>query len=493
MNDPALQEFIQRVAQAQHHQQMAQIGYALYWVLFGLGIGTMLFGALLPRRSEQATLIASGRLQRLSLHRGRIISSGAIMLLMLCAISQQAGIDQNRGFIADKEKRYEKEMKRLAERKDKEAALRSEYMYMPQGDSLILMSANNPSLAADYVWLTSLQYVTNSFRRQQKFEMLNRFYATMQELDPRWVESAVNAGKVLSALEPDRFKVEQFYIKAVTNNPDSLDLLYEAGRLFVVPPLDPAQQKKYSDRAVGWFTRLRDKVARQRDSPARAATLRELEDLIARLGLEAGYYKTAAELLFRHATDEANPSAMRAIAAQDWLTARSLALVEEINDLSEAYKKENGRPPAALDVLLEKLPDGGREYKRDAFGFPMEYDPATGIASSRGSNARRAIQAAAIVNDLILIFGHNHQRTPRDLSELQSFVHGYYDDRHNTASHNVIDAIGAELNVITGPLGPWQYDPEKGVVLLPPYASTQTLFKNAERLWKRFLRGEVSQ
>ncbi|HYF49941.1 MAG TPA: hypothetical protein VEJ63_11070, partial [Planctomycetota bacterium] len=481
----AVQDFVNNAARAAYWDQMAEYGYLLYWVLFGVSIVMLLGGALLPREIERPVLQgAAGRLLWLSRQRGRIIAAGAMILLVLCAVSQQMGIDHNRGFIADQEKRYEKEIKRLSQRKDKEEILRSEYMYMPEGDSLTVMSANNPALAADYVWLTSLQYVSNSFRRGQKFEMLNRFYSTMQDLDPNWVESAVNAGKVLSALEPDRFKVEKFYAKAVTNNPDSLTMLYEAGRLFVVPPLDPRQQKLYSDRAVGWFSRMRDKLKRMPESPGRNAKLREVEDLIARLGLEAGYYKSAAELLYRHATDEHNPQAMRAIAAQDWLTAHSLMLVEELNELAEQYRKENGKHPATLDVVFEKLPEAGKNHRRDAFGFPIEYDPATGKARSIGVNARRAIQAAAIINDLIGMFKGNHQRLPRDLQELQSFVRRFF-NAATPASNNVIDSLGADLEVIEGPLGKWNYDAENGFIILPPFCNTRTLFKNAERLWKK--------
>ena len=478
MSEPVLDKF----AQAAHAEQMAQLGYALYWVLFALGIALLLGAALLPKNGKG---VAHSPLQRSSAWRGRLMVSGAMLLLVLCAISQQTSIDQNRGFIADQEKRYEKEIRRLAQRKDKEEILRSEYMYMPEGDSLTVMTANNPSLAADYVWLTSQHYVSNSFRRGQKFEMLYRFYTTMQDLDPNWVEASINAGKVLSALEPDRFKVEKFYIRAVINNPDDLRLLYEAGRLFVVPPLDPAQQKKYSDRARGWFTRLRDKLHHLPPSEARNARLREVEDLAARLGMEAGYYRAAAELLFRHATDEHNPEAMRAIAAQDWLTAQSLAEVEELNDLAAAYKKEHGKFPPSLDALFEKMPDGGRDHKRDAFGFPLEYDPLKGEAISRGANARRAIQAAAVVTDLCVIFHFNHPRFPNDLQELQTFIRGYFNPRTNPPSPNVLDALGSELNVITGPLGPWEYDHQNGRIILPPYCNTQTLFRNAERLWKK--------
>src|SRR5471030_297880 len=109
---------------------------------------------------------------------------------------------------------------------------------MPIGDSLAYLTLGNTALAADYLWLTSNQYVATSFHRGHKFEMLNRFYNAMLDMDPHWIDAEVNAGKVLSALEPNRFAVEQFYIRAIVNNPDDWRLPYEAGRLFVVPPVN---------------------------------------------------------------------------------------------------------------------------------------------------------------------------------------------------------------------------------------------------------------
>src|SRR5205814_1936453 len=136
-------------------------------------------------------------------------------LLILCAVSSQTEVDQTRGFVVDQDKRYTAILKKLAEKGDREAVNRAQYMYLPKGKSLLYMSLGNPSLAADYVWLTSQQYVVNSFRRGQKYEMLLRFYETMLELDPNWIEAEVNAGKILSALETNRYAVEEYYKHAI--------------------------------------------------------------------------------------------------------------------------------------------------------------------------------------------------------------------------------------------------------------------------------------
>ncbi len=81
-----------------------------------------------------------------------------------------------------------------------------QYMYMPAGNSLYYITLGNPSIAADYIWLSSLQFVSNSFRRHGKFDMLARFHKTMVDLDPAWIDAEVDGARVLSALINDEEK-----------------------------------------------------------------------------------------------------------------------------------------------------------------------------------------------------------------------------------------------------------------------------------------------
>jgi hypothetical protein len=483
LTDPAA-ELAARNAQHAFWSAVFSWAYEAYFVLFGIGAALLVLHVFLPRDPGPQVLrgtFLQNLWHRLAAYRNAIGVSGLSLLLLLLALTQQRSIDDRRGFIADQEKRYEKAVRALAKSEDPEAVLRAQYLYMPEGNSLTYMSLGNTALAADYVWLTSMQYVSSSFRRGQKFDMLNRFYRTMLELDPHWTEAHTRAGKILSALERDRYKVENFYINAVTNNPDDLKLLEEAGRLFVVPPLDPVLQQDYSKRAVDWFTRLQTKLLLQPQTDDIKQQLIRVNDLIARLSIEAGagYYLVAAEMLFKNATDKDSPEAMRTISARDWLNAQSYVIVNTLEKLLGEYKKRHGSFPPSLEPIFARLPRNGASFREDAFGFPIRYNAADGDVSSHGVNCRRALQVASVVNNFVLMFQGSENRLPNSLEELTSYVRQHYAQSSDGPSHAVLEALGPKLDCVKGPLGRWDYNPQNGQIKLPPECDLNVLYHNA--------------
>src|SRR4029079_10353669 len=176
--------------------------------------------------------------------------------------------------------------------------LRAEYLYLPVGKSLAFMTAGNTGVAADYLYLTSMQYVHGNFRRWHKFDLLLKIYTAMVDMDPHWIEAELNAGKVLSALEPDRFAVEGFYMRCIQENPDAWRLPDGGGYLFIVPPENyDRDQKTYSNRARDWI----DDALRHTSFPSnlRGHAVR----LKARLGVEADFNEEAAEIFYAQMTD----------------------------------------------------------------------------------------------------------------------------------------------------------------------------------------------
>ena len=212
----------------------------------------------------------------------RRFAQGLLLLTLLSAVFLQIRVDTERGFLAGEERRMDERIAHVRATQGDEAALKMQYLYMPSANSLNTMSLNNPSLAADYVWLTMLQFVSNSFRRGDKFDLLSRFYKTMVDLDPKWVEAEINGAKVLSALEPDRDKAEECYIYAMTKNLQQWRLFNEAGMLYVTPPSDPNRMKEFSHKAADWF----DLARKQSNVPDKVRP--GLNDRIARLRLETG-------------------------------------------------------------------------------------------------------------------------------------------------------------------------------------------------------------
>ncbi|MGD0089156.1 MAG: hypothetical protein ABSE73_04490, partial [Planctomycetota bacterium] len=448
---------------------------------------------------------------------------GAIGLLVLCCVSQQVKVDDRRGFIADQDKRYERAIRRLAAHKNKEEVLRAEYMYLPEGNSLAYLTLGNASLAGDYLWLTSLQYISSSFRRGRKFELLLRIYENMLETDPHWVEAEINAGKVLSALEPDRYAVERFYIKAIFNNPGNWRLPYEAGRLFVFPPEDERLREDYSHRAVEWFKDTAARLSKLSPGAATSVEVKELERLTGLLALESGpeYYAEGRGLLLKRAKDRNLPMAMRADAARKFLSADSLWRVTCLQDAVAAYKARREcfkevspaaqllhsdpvwlgeltgmkHSPFPADLrplvagLVKSLPVycDNTGWPLDGYGYPIKYDPLTGQVASLGVQARKAIIAASILAGLIDFYRGDHNgKPPDDLLELHNYAVEFYSQPGNPPAPAVTGALGNKLNTTISPFGtPWEYDAKSGVIKLPEECDPARLFKNSERMLEK--------
>ncbi|HEY3324047.1 MAG TPA: hypothetical protein VGP72_26580 [Planctomycetota bacterium] len=490
--DPARQQALDIAARQAYWDHVAQYGFTLWWVGLAFGILLIAFYLVLPvERAPDATASGRSRLTSyLSRWRVQFGHAGAILLLILCAIHFQLGVDKERGFIADRDERYRAMIDKAVAGQGHDEALRAQYMYMPKGNSLVYMSLGNPSLAADYLWLTSQHYVSNSFRRGEKFEILMRFYDTILKLDPHWVEIHVNAGKVLSALEPNRYAVEKFYMRSIFENPGNLKLLYEAGRLFVVPPANPELRQEYSHRAVGWFQNMIDVIEHRQMTPGMERQVQDLKDLIGRLAVESKAYEVAYRMLRAVVMDKTVARALRAAACREMLNAHGLLMVNMLQTRVNDWKKEKAAYPADLRTILEQLRTDpvfegvDPAAPHDPFGMPILYDPATGTVRSKGVDAKRAIQANAVISAIINSYRMEHaDAQPATLQELQEWVVPFYKRPGNEAGPAVLDAIGAKLEVVNSPFGePWKYDAKEGKIILPPECDPKVLFKNVERI-----------
>ncbi|MEI6233155.1 MAG: hypothetical protein WCT04_08890 [Planctomycetota bacterium] len=425
-----------------------------------------------------AGLIIHAFFKKLEPHvRNRHIIIGSTILCAMLAAALQTRVDKERGFVADQEKRYDEKLKEITRKKGKDEALKLQYMYMPAGNSLSFMTLNNPSLAADYVWLTSLQFVSNSFRRGEKFDMLMRFHKTMSDLDPHWVDAQINGAKVLSALIEEREKAEQTYLydieKNIDNPNDLWKLRYEAGLLYVMPPNDPNKMAEFSRRSAQYFTQA---VADERHFPKEL--LKATNDRIARLQMESGstFYQEAEKILAQNATASDTPETLRDISRRDWMKARSMAMSAFLTDEVAAFKKLHGSFPPNLNPILATLPKPDM-FATDAYDYPFDYDPATGEVTSRGAKALRAVQSLHVVNDLLSIYKErNEGRCPKDLIEFRTFVRNCKEEPFHPASVMVIEAIGKNFDPTVGPLGPWTYDAAKGEVIPPVECNIKALY-----------------
>ena len=456
---------IETSGQAHSDALFHRVGDPLFYFFLVLGAGLILYG-FWARRGTLA-----GR---------RMAALGAALICMMVAAWSQVGIDRERGFIADQERRMDAKIRDIARLKGKEAALKMQYMYMPTRNGLFYMTLGNPSIAADYVWLTSLQYVSNSFRRGEKFELLSRFFHTMIDLDPHWVDAQINGGKVLSALIDERERSEECFLYAIKHNPDSWRLLYEAGMLYVMPPSDPKKMAEFSRRAANYF-----ELARAKKS-CPPEYFKPLDDRIARLRLESGkeYYIQAEQLLYKNATDPSSPEKLRDLSKGDWLRAHSMAQAAALSEAAQDMRKRTGSFPKTLVEIVAKMASP-QAFAQDAYAQPFDYDARSGDVSSHGANALRSIQASGIVNVIVGYFRNDHDgRAPKDLAELRDYVHSAQYPPFRPPSVMLLEALGIDLDPTKGPLGPWNYDAEKGQVVLPPECNAKELYAHIKEHFK---------
>jgi hypothetical protein len=529
-----VERHIEGVRRAAEMQAFNQWGFAAYCTLFVFGAFLLVAWSLWPKR-RMLTLrgwrdeddVGSGTGVRggvagetASAWRLKRVAPGfvgGVLLAILGAMSQQLSIDRNRGFIEDQQRRMNADLRRAMDRarqeylrehpptgerwnpelerevKAAEDAARdnivqSHYLYIPKGNSLRYLSLGNSSIAADYLWITSLQYVTSPFQQGHKFDFLHRFYAEILELDPHWIDIYVNMGKVLSALDPDRYRTQRFLDQCITRNPGDFQLPLQAGRLFVVPTVRRKQNQDYSRKASEYFEQAKSR----QDLPKTDRAI--LEDLIGRLKREAGLHGAAAEQLWKIVNDPDVPKNLRENSSREWLQAESLVRADLFQQLVNAFKTRHGKLPqdltiALMDFSAQPNARGPGWFKDglnganplDAYGLPLLYDAATGEVASHGVHALNALRASRVIDSLIAsVYSEPGRAFPRDLAELTQHIRRAFP----TVDHAplpVVDALGEELNAEKSPLGgPWNYDPNTGKITLPPECNPRELFRNAD-------------
>ncbi len=428
------------------------------------------------------------------MERSHLAAVGLGLMLLVCAVGEQLKIDRNRGFISDQVRKTERILLE-AERRGghlRDEMVQTHYMYLPEKEALPYLFLGNTSVAADYMWLTSLQYVASPFRRGKKFELMYRFYDTILYLDPHWVDIHVNAGKVLSALDPDRFRTDRFMRRAMVENPEDYRIAHQAGRLWVVPPLDPRQLKEYSSKASAYFEMTLQPRKRLPKS-ARPGII----DMLARFKTEAGMYREARVDFWKSSNNLKNPEKLREHSSRKWLHPESLVRADIFKKLVDFYRSQHATWPASLTQALQFAvqktgqvkpswlaqglrPDHPRPL--DAYGYPLSYQPETGTVSSLGEQYLRSIQIAKTLEGLCHTFRAEPktQRFPNNMQELTQYLKFIFRPP-NDPPFQVREAIGLDLDCTRSPFGqPWDYDRNTGRITLPPDCRIDLLYRNSE-------------
>jgi tetratricopeptide (TPR) repeat protein len=234
-------------------------------------------------------------------------------------------------------------------------------LYLPNGRYLKLATLGNAPLAADLIYLWSIQFY-GDYQAEDRYQYVQHIYGNViTELDPHYFDPYWIGALILSVETHDLDKALALLDKGFANNPDRWIYPYLAG-------WECSYARQY-DRAAAYFR----KAAAVPSSPP------DVERLVAGMYQKQGASQTALAEWARLAR-ETNDANVRRIAEN---RARALKTEIDVAILKEAvarYRDSHGAWPRRLTQLttegiLPSVPTAvdGSEY---------HYDPATGVVSA---------------------------------------------------------------------------------------------------------------
>jgi len=230
-------------------------------------------------------------------------------------------------------------------------------LYLPKGPWLRLCALGQEQLAADLLYLWSIQYYA-SYEKEDRYRYLEAVYdGAITELDPHYVDAYWIGALILSVEAKDIDGALRLLDKGIRNNPRDWELPYLAG-------WEAYFHQRY-DRAERYF----ELVEKHPDAPAHIKRVRlalleksgrpeEALDAWIRLAQESGDDPKVLGVAHRYIRD---------------LTARILT------DRVARFAAARGRRPRDLEELvgaglLEAVP-------RTPDGRAYVYDPSTGVVT----------------------------------------------------------------------------------------------------------------
>jgi len=238
-------------------------------------------------------------------------------------------------------------------------------LYLPSGRYLRVMSLGFDGIAADVLYLWSIQYYSN-YRIEDRYRYVEHIYRDIiTDLDPHYMDAYLTGAliMVIEAKQPE--SALRLLDKGIASNPAEWILAFEAGYVCYNDLHDYARAAAYFEKAIAvpdvhpivrrFYAEMYDKAGDKRTSLKEWMSIEETAD----------------------------DDYVRAVA---WNHVHDLKVDVDLTDLGSAtrtFRARAGRFPAALaDLarvgLLRHLP-------LDPEGRSYDYDPATGRAWYDGS------------------------------------------------------------------------------------------------------------
>lgn len=242
-------------------------------------------------------------------------------------------------------------------------------LYLPSGRYLKAMTFGYPEVAADLIYIWSIQYYSN-YQIQDRYDYLDQIYRrVIAELDPRFVDPYL-VGSMIMSVEAKRDDLAvKLLADGAAKNPGEWILPFQAGFLCY---------QKLAD-----YTCARDRFEQAMRIPGAPATVRRLyAEMYNRLGDKRTSLRYWKEIL-----DSADSDYVRSIA---WLHVHDLSIdvqLEDLDQLLDRYAAANGHPARTLEDLVR-----GRllaQVPKDPNDHTYLLDRTTGRAAS---SSRRLLQ-----------------------------------------------------------------------------------------------------
>jgi tetratricopeptide (TPR) repeat protein len=243
---------------------------------------------------------------------------------------------------------------------------RSTFVSLPSGKSLKILSFGYGNLAADMLFIWSIQFYS-SYNLTNRFDFLERVYDTITDITPQYKAPYI-IGSLIMALEAKDIPMAlRLLDKGARNNPDEWIFDEEAGYYCYKSLKDYPRAEKYYDRAAAkpdapaYIKRMKAHMMYLSDDPYAAY----------RMWLD----------IYNHASDTLEKDSAR----------NHLYQIRAESDLAvlragiAAFREKYGRWPGALADLVRAglLPS----LPRDFSGKDYIYDPRQGTV-----NAQRIFQ-----------------------------------------------------------------------------------------------------
>jgi tetratricopeptide (TPR) repeat protein len=235
-------------------------------------------------------------------------------------------------------------------------------IYIPSGKFLKYATFGYSSLAADLIYLWSIQYYSN-YRIADRYAHLDHIFAIIAELDPRYLDP-YEMGAIIAVYEArDPYMAFKILDRGLEKNPDQWIFPYEAGHYAQMVLKDYELARKYYKITMG--------------IPNAPPIAKRLYANAAFKGMD---YRTAWESwleVFQTAKEER----IKKIASNHLYQVKSAMDVKRIEEAIGEYKQKYGKNPSSLDLLvktgiLDSIP-------QDLDGNDYHYDPEKGEVESQ--------------------------------------------------------------------------------------------------------------